>query len=377
VIISRRILQSSGQITDIGEGGATDRRVSLRKNRAVTRWRLHGKWIAVIALAWWTGGAGGGAIALADTIELTTGDVLRGAVIEQTSEVLVLQHPVLGRLAIPTSTISTIRIGEPAPNQVAEVPPPIGPPPALPQQQEQPSQPIVPGNPGAPPSPWQSRLELGVNAREGRTEDANVRVALIVEHKTDEHNHTFDARYAMASSHGDRTENKFTTGGHLVWPVPHSRLEYFTDLRFDYDEFNSWDERITAGLGLGYQLVDLKRTTGEEICDLLGVNVRLGAGIKREFGSDEDGLQPEGIVGADLRWTISPRQHVAAGATYFPSFEDVDEYRFVSTAEWVVRLDWMRGLSLKLGFADEYQSRTDPGIDRSAYSVFASLLIDF
>lgn len=316
--------------------------------------------------------------AAADTVELINGDVLRGAVIEQSGDVIVFEHADLGRMEIPREKISVIRIGESAPSFVAEVPPPIGPPPQItPPPPAVAPEPVVPPEEEPPPNPWTSRLELGVDVREGRTEDANLRVALISMHKTDDHTYTFDARYALASNRGDRTENKFTSGLHLIWPVPESRLEYFIDGRYDYDEFNSWDQRVTGGAGMGCKIIDLKKTVDDQTTDVLAVNINLGAGAKREFGSERDDLQPEGIVGTDLRWTLSPRQHVAATATYYPSLDDVDEFRFVSTAEWVVKLDWMKGLSFKVGFAEEYQSRTDPGVDHSFHSIFASLLVDF
>ena len=42
-------------------------------------------------------------------IELTTGEVLRGQLVEQTDDAVVFEHPVLGRLTIPAGSVASLR----------------------------------------------------------------------------------------------------------------------------------------------------------------------------------------------------------------------------------------------------------------------------
>ena len=100
-------------------------------------------------------------------------------------------------------------------------------------------------------------------------------------------------------------------------------------------------------------------------------------GVRREFGSLNEDLQPEGIFGTDLEWHITPRQHLSAGSTLFPNLLDAGEFRVRSNAELVLDIDTLDGVSFKLGLAHEYQSQTDPGIDPNDLSAYGALVVDF
>ena len=58
-------------------------------------------------------------------LELTTGDILRGKLVEQSGDILVLEHPVLGRLTIPAGLVQVLR-------ELPATVPSVAPPPAVP-----------------------------------------------------------------------------------------------------------------------------------------------------------------------------------------------------------------------------------------------------
>ncbi len=136
--------------------------------------------------------------------------------------------------------------------------------------------------------------------------------------------------------------------------------------------------RITAGGGLGYHLIDLDRPddTGQP-ADYFDLRLKLGGGGRREFGSLNDGLHPEGIFGGELAWRISPRQQFAARPTIYPDFGETGEFRLVTHAEWVLQIDRLDGVNFKVGLTHEYQSLADPGIDPYELSVYGALVIEF
>ncbi len=49
----------------------------------------------------------------------------------------------------------------------------------------------------------------------------------------------------------------------------------------------------------------------------------------------------------------------------------------MTNAEWVLDLDTLDGLSLKLGLAHEFQSVTDPGIEENDLSVYGAFVLAF
>ena len=314
-------------------------------------------------------------VSFADQIELSTGEVLRGEIVQRTAEWLVLDHPILGRLEIPAQAVRRVDDLPPAqsspPNEFARdtrksEPNPAPPTPAL-------------AVPTPDPGPrWHSKLEFGFAATEGNSETANLTLAFNTAIDRGHDRYDFDSRYALRSSRGDRSENKLTAGLLAQWPLSNPRWSYFAQSRYDFDEFQSWDHRITGGGGMGYHLIDINDfdPAGNAI-DVFDLRIRLGLGLRREFGSTNERIQPEGIFGGDLVWQLNSHQRLAAGTTFFPNLEETGEFRVLTNAEWVLDLDTLDGLSFKLGLAHEFQSLTDPGIEESDLSVYGAFVLDF
>ncbi len=315
-------------------------------------------------------------VSFADRIELITGEVLRGEIVQRTAEWLVLDHQILGRLEIPAQAVRRVDDLLPAPSS----------PPTELVRDTRKSQPNpAPHTPAPPPTPtpepgprWHSKIEFGFAATEGNSEDANLTLAFrsLIDRGFDMY--TFDSRYSLRTSRGDRSENKLTAGLLAEWPLSDPRWSYFAQSRYDFDEFQSWDHRITGGVGVGYHLIDINGVDpAGNARDVFDLRARLGLGLRREFGSTNERIQPEGIFGGDLVWQLDSHQRLAAGTTFFPNLDETSEFRVVTNAEWVLDLDTMDGLSLKLGLAHEFQSVTDPGIKENDLSVYGAFVLDF
>lgn len=307
-------------------------------------------------------------VLMGDEVELHSGDRLLGTVVEQTADSVVLDHPALGRLVIDADLVRAARLdSDPAP------PPP--PPPA--------DLPVAAPGPAAvgPPAPkprWDSRLEVGFGANEGTTEESNLRFAFTTTLEEKTQRYKFSSVYSLQTSRGDRSKNRFNATMVAQWPHSESRWGYFGQGTYDFDEFQSWEHRITAGGGLGYHLIDLDRPddTGQP-ADYLDLRLKMGGGGRREFGSLNDGLKPEGILGGEIAWQVSPRQRLAVSSTIYPDLGETGEFRLVTYAEWVLQIDKVDGVNFKLGLAHEYQSLTDPGVDHNDLSIYGALVIDF
>lgn len=311
-------------------------------------------------------------------LTLSTGEVLLGRLIQRTADLVILEHPILGRLEIPAGEVRTLRPlhEEPAPLTEKKAAPVQTPPHVTPQAAETD---VPPPAVTAPTTPrWKSHFELGFSGTAGVTEDTNLRIALNTAFKQDTRSLTFDSSYFLKTSNGDRSDNKATAGALAQWDVPASRWSYFAQGRYDFDEFQSWEHRVTAGGGVGYLLADVTGLddAGQPV-DVLTLTGRVGLGGRKEFGSLNQDLQPEGIIGADLIWHISRKQHLSTQLTFFPNLDDSGEFRAVTKAQWWLKLDAVEGLSFKLGLDFEHQSQTDPDVSPNDVTVYVTLVLDF
>ncbi len=314
-------------------------------------------------------------VSFADRIELITGEVLLGEIVQRTAECLVLDHPILGRLEIPAQAVRRVDDWLPAQSS---------PPTELvrdTRKSEPNPAPPTPAPPPPPPEPgprWHSKIEFGFAATEGNSEDANLTLAFksLIDRGYDKY--TLDSRYSLRTSRGDRSENKLTAGLLAEWPLSDPRWSYFAQSRYDFDEFQSWDHRITGGGGVGYHLIDINGVDpAGNARDVFDLRIRAGLGLRREYGSTNERIQPEGIFGGNLVWQLNSHQRLAAGTTFFPNLDETSEFRVVTNAEWVLDLETLDGLSLKLGLAHEFQSVTDPGIKENDLSVYGAFVLDF
>ncbi len=305
------------------------------------RLRLRAPRIAVLLAAFLAVPSAGAA----DRIVLVGGgDVLHGRIVEQTDAALTLEHSALGRLVIARSAIASLTL-EAEGEATGQAPPadgeagPAGGAPATPTTEA----------PPAPPPAWTWRLELGLNGSEGRTEKLDGRVNFLAQRRTDETRLALDANYRTATSRGDRTQNKFDAGAIHDWYWNDSPWLAFVQGRFELDEFADYDQRYSAGGGVGYAFVRNDRT------ELVG---RLGLGGAMEQGGPKDGdITPEGIAKLELSHRLTEITRLTGGAEYYPDLNRIGDYRAILNAAIETRLSATSPASLKFGVRQEFEDR--------------------
>lgn len=304
----------------------------------------------------------------AEVIRLSTGEVLTVEVLESNDEIIRVRHAVLGELTLPRDSVSIVAVLEDAP---AEAPPADAPPadadaaPAPPQPADAVEAPVAPA---PPPKEWKFKLTFAGGASTGNSENINVVSIFTATRETEQLRTVFDAGYFYAESGDTRSENRFTAGARNDWLNPGSRWFYFGQARYDYDEFQSWDQRVAAHAGVGYKLVEPPDWR---------INLLAGLGAIKEFGSENDDVRPEGLLGVEGEWTISEKQSLKFDSTLFPDLSEIGEFRWVNNIAWSALIDEKTQLSLTAGLAHEYQSEVDPGRDKNDLRVFAGINLEF
>ena len=303
----------------------------------------------------------------ADEIRLAGGDVLLGTVVEQNETHLVLEHRVLGRLEIPRDQIASL-VPAASPAQATEG--------ARTSQTPNEATRQVPGDTTGRKSDiqstsrkeWESHVDLALNGDFGNTDNQSFRIGFKTNRQTPKTRFTFDATYYGKTSDGETDDNKLTAGIIHDWLLPESQWFVFTRGRYDFDQFESWRHRVSGHGGLGYQLIDE---------DEVKFDLRGGIGARKEFGSDNDHVKPEGVFGLDFKWQLTRLQSFEISSSVFPALDDLNDIRTRTTASWVLKLGDESNLNLSVGLLHEYQSIIDPGNDRHDLKIHAGLRIDF
>lgn len=304
------------------------------------------------------------AAAGADEVRLVGGDTLIGVIVERTDEAVIFDHPLFGRMTIPREQVTSAVTDAEREAALSAPPAETG---AVETTDAAPS--AEAELPAPKPAPtWKSRFTLAASGSLGNTDTQSFTAGITSRRESETMNTLFDTAYYFGARDGDRNENKFTAGLRNDWLMPDSPWFIFAQGRYDYDQFQSWDHRVSGHAGLGYQWIDDEN---------FKLAFRAGLGAIKEWGSDNDNLRPEGLLGTDLWWRISEKQTFEFGATAYPDLDDGGEFRTVTRAAWNALIDESLNLSLSAGLLHEYQSQVDSGKKRNDLKIFAGLSFDF
>jgi len=309
----------------------------------------------------------------ADTITLIEGDILNGKVTKQNDTHIILEHSVLGKLDIPRNQIKTVVLdkhdtqapSEPQAQAQPQTPPPQKPETPLPEPD---FHRLIPLISGWKEKGWAFSADISIDSSYGNTEEQATRLGMDLKRTLPDRRLTMDFSYYNKVSEGSITDNKFSYGLSRDWLRPQSHMFYFVTGRVDYDEFESWQERASAHAGPGFHLVEKENFM---------LDLRLGAGTRKEWGSENDDAKPEGLAQLDLDWKITKKQSLTLSSAVFPVFSDLSDYRTRTTANWRFLFSEELKLGFLIGLLHEYQSIVDPGSDKNDLRVYTGLQFSF
>lgn len=315
------------------------------------------------------------------SVTLDTGEVLRVREAAWSGDVLVCAHPVLGTLRIPRASVKTIDVTPITPPPLAS---PAGTATASTTPEPSSSTEAVAERHGplattrssgtadadAPPKsqPWKWSLSSGLTGTEGNTEQSAFRIDFRGERRTDRVETDLNANYRYAEDDAEASANRAELTGTRNWLFPPSRWGAFSRGKLEYDQFQEWRWRASAFAGPSYTWLKTPPTL---------IRSRAGLGGSYEWGGQNNGFEPEGLIGLDLEHEINERQKLSARIDYLPSLDSFPAYRIDSEAAWEIKIDPEYNLFLKIGVADRYDST--PGEERSRNDVeyFLNLGVEF
>jgi len=215
---------------------------------------------------------------------------------------------------------------------------------------------------------WSAAIDFSLDTTTGNTDEETTRLGVHLKRTLRRERLGIDASYYHKTSEGDVSDNKLTVGAVHDWLNPGSRWFFFALGRFDYDEFESWQKRANAQVGPGYNLIGT---------DDMSLNLRAGAGARKEWGSQNNSVKFEGLAGFDFVWKMTDRQSFDATFYYYPVITDFNDYRTRTALNWRYLLSKEVNVSLLLGVLNEFQSVVDPGLDDTDTRVFLGIQMGF
>ncbi len=215
---------------------------------------------------------------------------------------------------------------------------------------------------------WDTKLNIGLNFSAGNTDQSGLAATIVTKRTTETSALTLDAGYYFANENSKKTANQFTAGVLHDWLFKNSPWILSADARYDFDDFKSYDHRVSAHAGVGYKLIEK---------DKINLTLRAGGGFFKEFGSGRNEIVPEAMLGADFSWQITENQGFELTHRFYPDLSQGGEYRMLTTAGWNMKIDKADGLSLTVNLLHEYVSDVDPGIENSDLKLYAGLAYDF
>ncbi|MGE4607554.1 MAG: DUF481 domain-containing protein [Myxococcota bacterium] len=279
-------------------------------------------------------------IAHADAIRLKGGDEIHGEIVEVTADTVVLVHPELGRLTIARDKIEGDLKHAPSPGLFGTN--------------------FMHG--------WKRRIDLGLNGSQGTTISANATGGLNFNYKDKDKQWLLTGRYFFQRNKEGTTANNAEIALRRDWLMRDSRWFAYGTVRYQYDQFQSWEHRGILSTGPGYNLLKREKQT---------LDVRLGPAYTRDFGNQESN-HAEILWAMDYTWKPRDRIKITLSNQFYTEIgPDPGEFRNLTSAEWTVRLMENPALDLILGGINEYQSDLEPPDKKNNLRYYTTLGVNF
>jgi len=277
------------------------------------------------------------AAATTSSFELANGDRVTGEVVEQTPDRIVLEHPVFGRIEVPTSELES-------------------------------EGPVKPGLLGTRfMRGWTREFGLGLDGSEGNTVNFNLRSTLELDYEDEHRRWDIDGFLVYKTDDREKTDRNARFTVQRDWLLHESHWYLFARGIYDYDDFKDWKHRISAIAGPGYQILE------RESLDLRSA---VGLSFQREMKGEKEYIFG-GYWGVELEWRLNDLMRFRARNHLLPYITETGEYRNVSILGLRIRLTEEPALNLNLGLENEYDSNAVPEDDKNDLTYFSTISISF
>lgn len=212
---------------------------------------------------------------------------------------------------------------------------------------------------------WDSSLAVGLSGASGSSVNNTFRTAFNTRYEDKEGRWDYKSFYFRDSENTIVGENQINATLVKDWFFNDTKWFAFATGVYDWNQFKDWNHRLQFGGGPGYQFI---KTDTWEFAGRAGLTLITEFDKTQYNGSGDPILNPdgseltdtvlglEGLIGADVTWHITSKQHFSISNYFYPSLTDSGQFRNLTNINWIHSLDWFEGLALKFGIRNEYDT---------------------
>ena len=317
-------------------------------------------------------------------VQLVGGDSLRGELVSETPDSIIIKHSVLGQMTITRSNMTSMvtQTANPAatpnaPANVAAIATDIT------NANQASSEAVVIDSakgaaaagsaaeapkPVLPVSNWKFVLAANANYTDASDKQLDFRVAggAVYEIK-DVEKWKLDAEYFFKTVNDATTDNNLLVTSVYDRDITATDWLWFLKAQGQASSLEAWEERLSGWGGIGYRFFKAPP---------IAIVGKVGLGATHEFGAVNE-TYPEGYLELDGKWDITERQSIQGNVYIAPDLSDISQYMTIARAEWALKVDPELGLSLVGGLRFQYQSNVPAGENATDLRVYAGLKMDF
>ena len=285
----------------------------------------------------------------AQRIELTNGDSLDVELIKQTDLDITFSHPSLGEQTIEKVNISNLQ--------------------ALDFEGIETEENTVSGGLFGTDlfRGWSRNITVGMSGASGASNNLKFRGGFDMLYEDEDDRWDFKSYYLYNSEDDEATDNKMNAKLVKDWFFKDTDWFAFAGVTYDWDEFKNWDHRIQFAAGPGYQFI---KNDNFELAGRVGAVAIFEFDKKSqnpnnsaEFDPDipdtyiqENTQNLEALIGVDVVWHISKMQLFEFSNYIYPNITNAGEFRNLTNISWRHDLDIFKGLAIKFGIYNEYDT---------------------
>lgn len=211
---------------------------------------------------------------------------------------------------------------------------------------------------------WSGAGEFGLVIASGNSDTETLNLAFSLERQTEQWRNRLRLTGMRSRDSGQLNAERYT-GSYRSGYNFSERSYLFGAIRYDKDEFSSYDYQTTASLGYGRQLIDAEAHQ---------LSFEIGPGLRRAQPSDGSGAETDtiGRLFTDYAWTISE----AADLTNTLLVESGSSNTFAEN-ELALKVAINARLALKLAGAVRHNTDVDPGTEKTDTLTTVNLVYNF
>jgi len=209
---------------------------------------------------------------------------------------------------------------------------------------------------------WTKRLEIGGRTLRGNTDEDYLNTGLKMEKKSDRRFAQIEAGGQFSRVRSVPTSNRWFANSTTDFnKQTEDKWVWFAASKNESDEFENLSYRGSLSTGLGYRFYNEPKKR---------LVTRFGPGVTYEhyYNPSVDRVSPDLFGEVEALWPLCDRTSLEHKTSIYPSLENINVFRFVSTYGVLIGLDEEERWSLKLGLRHEYNSRPNVGRETADYT---------